>query len=234
MYSFTERVRYSETDETGHLSMTALLNYFQDCATFHSSDVGLSGKELKRRGMMWVLSAWQIQAARLPEVNEYVKIRTIPYSFRGFLGYRNFMLETMNGERIAIANSIWTLVDTENGKPVRMPEDLPLKYGVGEPLNMGRMIRHIKVEGEPDREHEPILVMHHLLDSNGHVNNSQYVRLAQNCLPDEFRPMQLRAEYKHSAFERDILYPKHWKTENGYIVQLCDESGSVYAAIEFQ
>ena len=41
MYAFDSRIRYSETDSEGYLTLDALLNYFQDCSTFHSEDVGL-------------------------------------------------------------------------------------------------------------------------------------------------------------------------------------------------
>ena len=35
VYDFTSRVRYSETDADAKLSLTGIMNYFQDCSTFH-------------------------------------------------------------------------------------------------------------------------------------------------------------------------------------------------------
>ena len=43
-YSFNSRVRYSETGENGKLTLPGVLNYFQDCCTFHAESVGLGGK----------------------------------------------------------------------------------------------------------------------------------------------------------------------------------------------
>ena len=34
MYKFKSRVRYSETDETGCISLDAIINYLQDCTNF--------------------------------------------------------------------------------------------------------------------------------------------------------------------------------------------------------
>ena len=34
MYTFDSRIRYSETDETGALSLLGVINYMQDCSTF--------------------------------------------------------------------------------------------------------------------------------------------------------------------------------------------------------
>ena len=36
MYTFDSRVRYSETDEEGRLTVTGIINYMQDCSTFQS------------------------------------------------------------------------------------------------------------------------------------------------------------------------------------------------------
>ena len=41
MYSFEGRVRYSECDDAGRLSLVSLINYFQDCSTFQSESLGL-------------------------------------------------------------------------------------------------------------------------------------------------------------------------------------------------
>lgn len=47
MYTFTSRVRFSETDENGKLSLAGIMNYLQDCSVFHSEDVGNGTDVLK-------------------------------------------------------------------------------------------------------------------------------------------------------------------------------------------
>ena len=74
MYAFDSRIRYSETDSEGYLTLDALLNYFQDCSTFHSEDVGLGIGYMKEIGQVWVLSSWQIVVNRYPKLGEKVKI----------------------------------------------------------------------------------------------------------------------------------------------------------------
>ena len=46
-YSFSGRVRYSEIGENGLLTLPGVLNYFQDCSTFQSEEVGLGMEVLK-------------------------------------------------------------------------------------------------------------------------------------------------------------------------------------------
>ena len=104
-YSFTSRIRYSEIGEDGNLTLPGLINYFQDCSTFQSEAIGEGVAELKKRGCAWVLSAWQIHVRRNPSLGEAVKITTWASGFKGFLGMRNFTMETEDGEMLACANS---------------------------------------------------------------------------------------------------------------------------------
>ena len=61
MYSFKSRVRYSEINRDGLLDIPAVLNYFQDCSTFQSEQLGVGVDYLKKEKKAWVLSSWQIE-----------------------------------------------------------------------------------------------------------------------------------------------------------------------------
>ncbi len=231
MYDFSARVRYSETDGTGRLSIAGLLNYFQDCATFHSTDSGLPISELRRRGMVWVLTGWQVVISRMPDFGENVKITTNPYAIGGFIGKRNFLLETSGGERLAIANSVWTMLDPE-GRPTHVADDIGPKYGAGEPFEMDYAARRIRFEGEYELC-EAIPVTRHMLDTNGHVNNTQYVALAADLLPRGPDCRQLRVEYKKAAVAGETLYPRLYASGGRHTVVMTDGGGKTYAAAEF-
>ena len=55
MYRFESRVRFSEIDHTEMMTLPALVNYFQDCSTFHSESLGLGIEALKEKGKAWIL-----------------------------------------------------------------------------------------------------------------------------------------------------------------------------------
>ena len=84
MYTFESRVRYSETDESGRLSVTGIMNYFQDCSTFQSEDLHMGLSHLERVRRAWWLNSWQIVVSRYPALGE-IRISTYPYGFRGLL-----------------------------------------------------------------------------------------------------------------------------------------------------
>ena len=184
MYQFQSKIRYSQLDSNGCLTLPALLDYFQDCSIFHSEELGVGVDYLKEKKLLWALSAWQIVIRRSPKLCENVTIGTAPYGFKGFIGYRNFWMLDEAGREKAVANSVWSLIDSETGKPQKPNEDMMEKYVLSPKLEMDYADRRIRFEGEGIPQ-EPIVVMAHHLDTNLHVNNGQYVRIAMDVNTDE-------------------------------------------------
>ncbi len=234
MYSYESRIRYSELDETGHLKIEALLDYFQDCSTFHSEDIDLGVDYLKDQNMVWVLSSWQIVVERYPRLGERVTIATAPYDFKGFIGYRNFWMVDQKGERIACANTIWSLIDIEKGKPARPTQEMLQKYVLQEKLDMEYAPKRIAIPKELEAG-EAIVIRSHHLDTNHHVNNGQYVRIAIDSLSKECHVKQLRAEYKKQSYLGDVLTPYIAFTEDGkHVIVLKDAEENISCVVEIQ
>ena len=232
MYQFQSRIRYSESDSSGRLSLPGLLDYFQDCSIFHSEELGLGVKYLKEKELIWALSFWQIVIKRYPEQCEHVKIGTAPYDFKGFIGYRNFWMWDESGRETAVANSIWSLIHMGDGKPAKVPPEMQEKYVLSPKADMEYAKRKIIFEGE-GRAADKVTVMAHHLDTNFHVNNGQYVRIAMDYLSKDFPIGQLRVEYKKQAVLGTEMYPVIYETEDKTGVSLRDEAGAAYCNVEF-
>lgn len=232
MYTFGSRVRYSETDEYGKLPLTGIMNYLQDCSTFQSEDNGLGVAYFIDRHKAWWLSSWQIVVDRYPTLGEKIIISTWPYDFKGFYGYRNFTVCDQEGNYLVRANSVWFLFDTDKGRPAKIEADDIRGYGTTweKPLDMEYAPRRIEVPDQYEAS-APVTVGKHHIDTNHHVNNSKYVEIAREVLPDGMEVSELRVEYKKAAVFGDAVYPRVSKTEEGYVVSLCDEQGAAYAVI---
>lgn len=231
MYQIESRIRYSETDDSGFLTMTGIINYFQDCSTFHSEDCGVGVSYLAGIHRAWMLSSWRIVAERYPRMGERVVVSTWPYAFKGIYGYRNFAIQDMGGDYLVKANSIWFLCDTDTMLPTRVRLKDVSPYGAEEPcLEMGDAPRKIAVP-EIGTEGEPILITRHHIDTNHHVNNAQYVDLARQAAGEERRIRELRAEYKKAAFLGDTVIPRTASRENGSVVSLRSPEGEIHAVV---
>lgn len=232
-YSFDSRVRYSEIGENGQLTLPGIINYFQDSSTFHSESVSQGTDTLKKRNRVWVLSASHLVVERYPSFGEQIVTTTFPYDFKGFMGMRNFYMDTKDGERLAYANSWWTYLNLKTGLPVKLqPEDTE-GYEIEPKLDMDYAPRKIKLPKEWEEE-EPFPVQKHHLDTNHHVNNCQYIYMAQDYLPEDFTAGQMRVEYKMQGRLGDIFYPSVSREENKITVLLANEKKDPYAVVEFQ
>lgn len=231
-YQFKSRVRYSEIDEDGKLTLPAILNYFQDCCTFHSEDVGLGMKKLRKIHRGWVLSSWQIIVERYPEHGEELTVETWPYDFKGFMGMRNFILRTSQGESLCKANTLWSFMNTDSGMPVKLQPENTQGYKLEPKLEMEYAPRKIGLLSQGEKR-ESFLVQKHHLDTNHHVNNSQYITMATEYLPKDFEIWQMRAEYKMQARLGERILPWVSEEPGRCVVSLNQETGKPYAIVEF-
>ena len=232
MYEIKTRVRLSEVSADGCMTLPGIINTFQDASIFQSEDLGVGTKYLEEHKKAWVLSSWQIIVERYPKMGESIIATTAPYGFKGFLGMRNFTLETEDGERLSWANSIWTNIDTQTGLPARLTDEDTRGYVLDEKLDMDYAPRKIALPENMTAE-EPFAIQKHHLDTHHHVNNCQYISMAADYLPEGFVIRQMRAEYKKQALLGDIFYPSV-KQETGKVtVALSTEGGEPYAVVEF-
>ena len=112
-------------------------------------------------------------------------------------------------QRLAYANTFWTYIDAENGLPVRLEaKDTDAYRGKD-----GKMESKLDMEYAPRKivlpedyeQQDSFAVQKHHLDTNHHVNNCQYVQMAMDYLPENFKIHQMRAEYKQQARLNDVI-----------------------------
>lgn len=233
MYEFKSRVRYSEIGPDKHLTLPSIINYFQDCSTFQSESAGVGLNYLEKEKRAWILNSWQIVVKKYPYFGDNLTICTWAYDFKGIYGKRNFLLKGENDTVFAYANSIWIYMDTEHNCMVRIPKEAALSYGCDSAYPMHYAERKISL---PDyfEEKEPFSVVISNIDTNNHVNNEQYVQMAESYLPNNFTIGQMRAEYRSSAILGDIIVPKICYDKNLCTVTLCNATNKIYAIIEFK
>lgn len=237
MYSFDATVRYSECDENGNLSLTSLIDYLQDCAMFHSEHVGHGYGYMKEHHFAWFIAAWQIEVLRLPRFLEHVTTSTVCYRMNGAAAHRNFTIADEGGRLLVRADSIWFTFDTQAMTACHIPAGEAEVYVTDEPpLDMPKTVRKIRVGGE-GRAMAPIVVTEQHLDTNHHVNNAQYVAMADAIVRTqrpEFATHRICVQYKTMALLGDTIVPRLHEVPGGYVVDLADPEGSSYAIVKME
>ena len=232
MYKIDTKVRYSECGEDGKIKLASIINLFQDASSAQSESLGVGMDYLKSVKRAWVLNSWQIIVERYPKAHEEIEVTTWPTGFRGVFGPRNFCLKTQDGEMLAYAHTLWVYMDFENGMPTKPSEEEKAIYGTEPPLEMEYASRKIKMPEEA-KVVDTISVRKYHIDTNNHMNNCQYVQMAVEVLPEDFRTKQVRVEYKKSAVYGDKIVIKMAEEEERIVVELCDEYEVPYAVVEF-
>ena len=234
MYYLDKTVSFSETAPDSKIRITEMIDYYQDACTAQSAEAGVGMEVLRRQGFGWVVSSWQIVVNRYPELDERVRVGTAPYQFKGVMGLRNFRMETEDGEILSYANSIWSFINTEKQTLARVTPEVADAYELEEKIDMDYAPRKIRIP-ETLAAREPIEVRYHHLDSNGHVNNAQYISMAEDLIPEGRRAGQIRVEYRASALPGDVIMPYVHEDpmEGMYTAVLADTDMNPYVIVEF-
>ena len=82
---------------------------------------------------------------RLPVLGEKITVKTWPYNFKGFYGYRNFTIEDVEGKICAYADSQWIFMDLKRERPARISDKMLEEYQMEEPFKMDYADRKIKL-----------------------------------------------------------------------------------------
>ena len=176
----------------------------------------------------------QIVIDRMPKLCEQVTAATWAYDFRDFYGLRNFSLSDESGKMTAWANSVWVLLNTVTQRPVRIDQASIDLYEPENPLDMEYASRKVAMPSGGIGQEGFVIGKHHL-DTNHHVNNAQYVRMAAEYLPSGARVRYMRAEYRKQAKLGDAIHPVvcQGEDENRITVGLLDEAKKPYAVAQF-
>ena len=95
-YTIEGRIRYREIDHHGTVTLPGIINYFQDCSTFQSEDIGEGRALATEAGVDLVVLA--SDRGPLSEDGRKITVGTFSSGFHGAFGKRNFQDERARGE----------------------------------------------------------------------------------------------------------------------------------------
>ncbi len=231
-FKIKSRVRFSEVDPDRKMRIPAIINWLQDTGTAQSEALGVGFEYCLEHGKAWILSHWQVVIEEYPKLDQEITIYTWASGFDKFFGYRNYAVQDEEGRILLKATALWIYMDIRKQRPAKPDEHEIQAYGVGDPLEMDYAPRKIKA-GEQGEKLPEFPVRRSDIDTNNHVNNCQYIRMALDVLPEEKSWKEIRAEYKKSAVLGDYIYPEVRVEESRTLVTLKNKEGQIYALVEF-
>ncbi|MBR5537516.1 MAG: hypothetical protein IKU58_06405 [Clostridia bacterium] len=229
MYTWDTRVLYSQLGPDGRLSLTGLLDLFQDIATLHAEDFGSGLDTMTANGRAWLLSRWRVRLGELPRSAARVQVCTQAYESRRALNRRKFALLDERGAELAAADSLWTLVDIATGAPTPASQVVERYLEPGEGPDLGELPRKVQLpENAVPAAAFPIT--DDLLDTNHHVNNVRSVALAMRFLPEDLSFSALAVDYQRPLLPGQQVQPLVARTDRGFVVALTVDGQSCVCA----
>lgn len=196
-------IGYSCLDSLGKLKIVSILNFLQDAASEHASLMGVSGFDLARKNLAWVIARYQIEIKTLPNWMDDIKIETWRTPVKNLYELRQFRITNSHALEIINARACWVMVKKENSRPVRLSRYLPDKYLTRGEETRAEDFQDLKSPLSVDYE-LAFKVRMHDLDLNGHVNNAIYIEWAVETMPEPLmlnhRPGKIKVAFQKESF----------------------------------
>lgn len=201
-------VRPHQLDQNVVLSTFGILDFFQDSAATHATELGVDNIVLQKEDLSWVMTSLYTEFFEEAKMNEELFLRTWPSERKKIYAFRNHELVNQSGEFIARGISKWIIIDTKK-RALSRDHDVFERFNdfLEEGLTSEVFTRREKIEN-PDLEQSYIADYSHI-DVNRHINNVNYAKWMLCPLPSEFwqknRLKSLEVFFLNEGFQNDEL-----------------------------
>ena len=236
IFTYNYKIKYSDVGNDNKLTLKALVETLQEAAIGHSEQAGYGVNDIEKTHLAWLLLNWKVQIMSYPKSNEAITIKTWPRVFDKLYSYRDFEVYDKNNNLIAIASSKWFAIDTESKKIRKLTPEITDAYG--EPITTSVFEDAFKEKlliPEDLTLNFNYLVQRRDIDTNGHVNNLNYIDYALETLDEEifnnYTFNNLEVVYKKEIKLKESINCYYSLEDEKHIITIKNEDNSVVHAI---
>ena len=174
-------IRFSETDNVGHMKVVSIFDCFQDIGCEHAALMGVAATDLLTKNYTWVLIKYNVSIHRAPFWNEKLTIKSWRHPYKNLYELRRFDIIDQSEAVIIEGLSSWIMMDFNSRRPIRLSRFIPESLMESKKTIEENFPKIAKVE-HPDME-KIFNVRMQDIDFNNHVNNSVYIGWAVETIP---------------------------------------------------
>ncbi|MNO49792.1 Acyl-ACP thioesterase [compost metagenome] len=175
-------VQANDTDYLSQGKLSFMLEILQRTADAAVNSLGLSLEQMQDAGMGWMLITLDLEFRRTPRLNDQLTVRTWSKGTKGALWQRDYRIYDKDDIEVAVARSIWALVDIEKRKILR-PTAIPVPVNHYDDDSVGAVPDKVTIpENLNLQEAYRYKVRYSGLDSNSHLNNARYGEICCDAL----------------------------------------------------
>lgn len=200
--------------QNSEINLSYLLGCLQQAADRHTDSHNLGWNALHEKGCFWAIYRMGIRINRMPRKYDHLTVRTWPNPSQNVLQPRSFEVLDSQNESVVIGQSIWIILDDKEFKTLDVKDVMGAEVsdllGAKEGHDFNLKIGRVKTDGITPITRD---VLYSDIDTNKHVNNTNYVRWLIDSYPAEFL-------YTHELTELVINYTKQARLGNRYSVYI--------------
>jgi medium-chain acyl-[acyl-carrier-protein] hydrolase len=186
IHTRTYRLRYYEMNAWGEATPLTILNLFEETAFTHCEKSGWDVYKLRANGLGWVLLRGCVQMKRYPAHREDITVETWMSASRLFYGQREYVLRGDRGDVMGAARSLWLFYSLERKRPIPVLPEILAAWGPEGTRSIDKELEEVSAPGlsciDATRMYD---VRGSDIDTNGHVNNINYMEWALEAVPRE-------------------------------------------------
>ena len=191
-----------------------LFRMLQDISGEAAARWNASGEDIKEKGLMWVIIRYDIRLARMLRAGEPLAFLTWASPVRHRMSQRHYVASDESGECVLSGSGIWAVVDYNTRSMIDPSKRDVLIHGevTGQEQPRPETPVHLPLTSQTD-----YVVTDSVLDINGHMNNTRYFDLVQDCIREETEELSLRrvrAVFNNEAREGDTIRVSWGRDEN--------------------
>jgi len=186
IHAVTATIRPSEVGPERGATPFALYNLLQDAADNHARILGIGVADLAVRNLAWMYAAATLCIARVPKMQETLRVETWPTFANKLYAFRRFRVLDQAGDLVFTGAASWIVYDFAAKALAKIPEDIrAIKPPAAADLSPACGDK-IPALGEPATE-IAFRVRRGDLDFNRHVNSAAYCQWAAETTPEHIQ-----------------------------------------------
>ena len=225
-YQMKMKIPFDMADMNGHIKLPDVILLSLQVSGMQSIELGVSDKTiLEDYNLVWIITDYDIEVARLPHFAEEITIETEALSYNRLFCYRRFTIYDEAEQELIHMMATFVLMDRDSRKVHAVEPEIVVPYQSDFDKKLIRGPRYEPLEELVSKDYH---VRFYDLDMNGHVNNSKYLDWIFEVMGADFLtqyiPKKINLKYVKevrpggvitSAVERTGLESKHEITSDG-------------------
>ena len=218
---------WHDTDAFRRVRPSQMLVYMQEVSNHHMSACGMSLDDLRdKRGLAFILSKIRMEIFAPLYAFEEIEVQTWTCPSRGFVIRRFYRI--MRGEDvIAVADTVWALVNTQSRELMRWEECGEYDFSDEEPVELELPLRFRLPSDAELISLGQRRIVYSDLDYNMHMNNTKYPDMLCDYIniEDTGKIRGFVLSYLHEAAYGDVLDVRMYRHEQNAYFRTVNSDG---------